>query len=616
MVAISNDEDSAGISASAAIPIHAILDPFRFVGSRDDLRKLLAQETEKHRQAISESLGAITKLQTVHNSLTPVNSLPAELLGLIFSHLVSQGDLLPKPSNFLGHGSLRGFLVDPPGGNRDIVRVTHVCKYWRAVGIHNPRLWTSFPIHRPSAVKVHLARSKSLPISLSLTHRLSSNIAPIIAPSIHRIRSIHIETTLADDIELLWDEFSLSAPNLEELFIEHLKHNFYLNGYAVGRVGRLPLMFNGEVPSLRVLTLRAVPSPFELFPPTLAHLDVGTVQGPVPPFAGLLKMLTNCPLLETLNLRGAWEWDEIDDHALVRNSVALPKLARTYLQLSPPAAHGTLLSSLSLPPHTDVSIVSVVEEHGDFENALSAITSRFIPPCFKGFRRLQLFREGMNWRLQAFRASDAVLDCPALDIDSLNPWAQLYPEWAGFLFDWAFDASQIETLVVVYRQANRLPVGAAGPAARDRTFDEWENTFRQLPALKTLRVMGLPAIELEWLLDALETRVPGSSDMVCSGLTTLEIFDVQDMSAAWSCLVDVAYHRIPRGMRESTLKYVELFNCKPCDPDKLELPVTNLGVEVIVDGENILVSAPGTPSSASSIDSIDVYTDIMYCWGR
>ena len=594
----------------ASITVSTFTDQLRLMGSRDDIRKLLAQETEKHRQTIHESLSAITKLHTVHNSLAPLNSLPAELLGLIFSHLVSPGDLRSKPSNFLGYTpqphSQGSFLVDPPRGNKHIVRVTHVCKYWRAVGIQNPWLWTSFPLHHTDAVKVYLARSKNLPISLSLTRRLSINLAPTLSPSTHRIRSIHIETTLADDIELLWAELRLSAPNLKELFIEHLKCNSHGNGYAVGQLVRLPTLFNGEVPSLRILTLRGVPSPFELFPATISHLDIGRVQSPLPPLAELLKMLTNCPLLETLNICGAWEWEDIFDHALQRNSVALLSLARIYLQLEPQEVHGIFLASLSLPQHTDVFVVCAIEEHGDFRDALSTITPRFVPPCFQSFRRLHLFREGMNARLQAFRAVDTISDRPALDIDCLDPWAQPDPDWAGFHYDWPFDASQIQTLVVVYKPADCLPVEGGGPGVRDGTkFDEWGNTFWQLPDLNTLRVMGLPKLELEELFDAL--AMWGYPNPVCPGLTTVEVYDTDGMSAAWDRLVDVAERRVPRGMRESTLKQVELFSCNPRDLRNLELLISELGIMLVVDEEIVVVSAPGTPSRGGSDEPEDLW---------
>ena len=169
---MSTPEHSATVFTPTTASAHAVFNPSYFLGSRDDLRKLVIHEQEKHRQVINESFSALAQLHALQNSLSPVNSLPAELLGLIFSHLLSQGDLRSKPSNFLGfasqHDSQNGFVVDPPSGHRDIVSVSHVCRYWRAVSIQNPWLWTSLPIHHPAALEVHLIRSKNLPISLSL----------------------------------------------------------------------------------------------------------------------------------------------------------------------------------------------------------------------------------------------------------------------------------------------------------------------------------------------------------------------------------------------------------------------------------------------------------------
>ncbi|KAI1788505.1 hypothetical protein LXA43DRAFT_641383 [Ganoderma leucocontextum] len=583
---MSSTTSSAITHDSPSSPTHIAFDPSRLVGSREDLRKLVAQETQRHIQVIDETIDVITKLRTFHNSLAPVNALPAELLGVIFAHLVSQGDLLPKPSRGRDHGPgrLGDSVVAPPRGARDIVGAARVCKYWCTVIVQNPWLWTSFPIHDHVGVKEFLTRSKNLPISLSLTHRFSSNFAPVLAPSTHRIRSLHISTILADDIEMLWTELSCPAPNLQELFIEHLPRNFFVHGHAVGRVVQLSPMFNGEAPSLRVLTLRGVPSPFKVLPPSLVHLSVGTMQGPLPPFAELLEMLGNCPLLETLDLRGTWEWDEFTDHPLVRNGVALPKLAATYLELEPQEAPGMLLSSLALPPHTDVSIAAVLEDGRDFVHILDTIVPPLAPSCFVGFRRLQLFRERKDWRLQAFRDPDAFLDPPALDIDCIDPWGDPQVDWTGFLFDWSFDASQIETLVLGYKQGRHIPVGGVEPVNLNRMFDQWDVLFGQLPALKTLRVMGLPTSELESLLLALRERAPDPGDADGWGLTTLEVFDVQISLKAAERLLGVGLSR--GGLQKSTVKRVELFNSKPNEFGYLQcLRLISLGVELVIDEE-------------------------------
>ncbi|KAM5542585.1 hypothetical protein V8D89_003546 [Ganoderma adspersum] len=543
-------------------PPFSLFDPSR---SRDELRKHVAQQTEQCCKIIDQGIDVLISLHSFHNSMAPVNALPVEVLGLIFGHLLSCGDLLPTPSLEHSQPHLRGDLrVEPPRGTRDVIRVTHVCWYWRVVGIRNPWLWASFPIHHPRGVQAFLARSRNLPISISLIRRFPSSAAPSLANSIHRIRSLHISTTLADDIELLWAELSQdSAPILEGLFIEHAKRNTWVSRDTVGRTVELPLIFYGHAPSLRILTLRGVPPLFDVFPATLVHLDFGAVRSLLPPFTDILAMLANCPLLETLNLRGSFEWDEFQDHVIVRNGVALPKLAKTCLRIEPMEAAGILLSSFSLPAHTDVSIFYKMDDLEDFAAILSSITPLVAPPCFRGFRRLHLLRERSNWRLQAYRDADAFLDAPALDVEVMNVFGGPDPEWSGFLYGWPFDASQIETLVMVYRREIPIENEEPGLISLDRTFDMWDATFRQLPALKTLRVMGFLQNEAEFVLETLRNHMPISSTMYCPGLTPLEMFDVDPelSDAALVHLTYVAFDRIPPEMDWSTLKEVVLFNC-------------------------------------------------------
>ena len=565
-------------------PGHTIaFDTSRLVGSPEELRKLVAQETQSRLQVIDESIHAITKLRTFHNSLAPVNALPAELLCLIFAQLVSQGNLLPKPP--CKHFFPR--QVDPPTGSRDIVAVTSVCRYWRTVTIQNPWLWASVPLHDRVGVREFLARSKDLLISLTLTRRFPSNVAPLLAPSAHRIRSLYISTELADDIELLWAELSRPAPNLQELFIEHLPrmHRSFVTVDALGRPPHLPPIFNGDTPALRVFTLRGFRSPFTAMPASLVHLDIGTSQGILPPFRELLRMLSNCPLLETLNLYGSWGWNVFENYTITHNGVALPKLDAISLSLEPQEAPGVLLSSLALPAHTNVLILSVMSDGDEFVNILNTVIPQQAPPCFGGFRRLQLFR-GRCWGLQAYRDPDAFLGPPALNIDCIDPWGEPGVGSAGFLLDWPFDASHIETLVLSHDRTIQFSPREEDEVVFDRTHDQWDETFLQLPALKTLRVMGIPATELEWVLDVLGERASDPTDVLCPNLDSLEIFDVQVSDIAADLFLHVALSYTPDGTKTSTLGRVELFNSKLSDNGfTMCSRVISLGVELVIDGE-------------------------------
>ena len=79
-------------------------------------------------------------------------------------------------------------------------------------------------------------------------------------------------------------------------------------------------------------------------------------------------------------------------------------------------AAAILLSSFALPAHANVFIFYKMDDLEDFAIAaiLSSITSLVAPPCFRGFRCLNLMRERSNWRLQAYRDADAFLNAPLL----------------------------------------------------------------------------------------------------------------------------------------------------------------------------------------------------------
>ena len=150
-----------------------------------------------------------------------------------------------------------------------------------------------------------------------------------------------------------------------------------------------------------------------------------------------------------------------------------------------------------------------------------------------------------------------------VDVEVMNVFGGPDPEWSGFLYGWPFDASQIETLVMVFRW--EIPIENEEPRliSLDRTFDIWDVTFWQLPALRTLCVMGFLQKEAEYVLETLRNHMPISSTMHCPGLTTLEMFDVDPKlsDAALVHLTYAAFGRIPPEMDWSRLKEVVLLNC-------------------------------------------------------
>ena len=127
---------------------------------------------------------------------------PPEMLAAIFVHLSKQE--LPSP----GREAL--YLA------RDLVSVTHVCRFWRQAAINAPELWTDIPMISAEAVKVFLERSGELPLNVDL--RLSSNhdVLDTVIPHTHRFRelSLHVEWRLCSSVPI---PFTKPAPLLERL---------------------------------------------------------------------------------------------------------------------------------------------------------------------------------------------------------------------------------------------------------------------------------------------------------------------------------------------------------------------------------------------------------------
>ena len=580
--------ESLSSRVSAFLPIQDVVDPTRSAGSHHQLRMLVGQESAKRRQVVEDLMQDIVKLHTYHNSLVPINALPAELLGLIFAYLVSPGCLIPQSpleNDLYRQGSDSIGPIARPGQNKDVIQVTHVCKQWRTVAIRDPFLWTSFPLHHPIGVKEFLARSKKLPVSLSLTRNISLRIARSVARSTSRIRSLHISTKSGEDIGMFWNEVSksLPAPLLEELFVELLDAD--VRRIAVAAQGAIPWMSHGDVPSLRVLTLRGIVGMPFVLPATLVHLDLGSSQEPLPWFSKLLRMLSGCPLLQTLYIRGEWGWSGLHNNDIDPVAVALPNLAKAFLEVQPPEAPGIFLSSVSLPPFTDVAIASFLPEDEDFGTILGAIDILPSPPsCFSGFRRLHILWHGTFWQLQAYRDADDFLSHPALDIhsNSLDISEEQFPNWSGFLYDWLFDSSRIETFVIVYKPGLDQVVGDDGQITDlIQDFDAWNEVLPELPALKTLRVMGLPSTEMEGLLDALGGQE--DSALSCPALSDFEVFDVEFSIELQEFFVEAVIRRVRKEGAKRVFKQVELFNCDVSDPTDLMLELDEFGVKILVD---------------------------------
>ena len=186
--------------------------------------------------------------------LRPVNKMPPEILSRIARYVPDE------------------YAV----GTKQIIPLTHVCRYWRESIVSALEHWTRITCCQTTHLTaLSLMRSKAAPLQLSLRtaaiRRRGPGFCDLIRPYIQ-----NIETLLFDDLGQIEDltrtlpNFPRSTPNLRSLELRYMQYNCW-------------------DPTWDLLT-----DPFELFPDTLRSLSLDHI--PLYPSFLRLKTLTELSL--------------------------------------------------------------------------------------------------------------------------------------------------------------------------------------------------------------------------------------------------------------------------------------------------------------------------------
>lgn len=491
-----------------------------------NLHKDSAQGFELRHAAVLNVHEEIAQLRSTHSLVAPINSLPPELLNIVFSL----------------------------AGN-DLVSVTHVCQHWRDVALHTPGLWTHVGHTSPEGVKTYLRRSKGLPLDISLTVLEIPTLATLqaLTTEIHRTRSLRVTLPPSAGLRLVTQSLMSLSPQLEVLYIRDCD----------SPRGVLPLLpptpprgrpgdFDGA-PLLRSLTLHHVPLPYlPRGPSSLINIEL-TGKECVGDALLLLDLLERSPSLERLKICGPF-----NRRGLVldpRRTVSLPRLKRLEMHGGLMTGVGMFVASLVLPAQTDITL------HTEW-NPMQSPLADFIPAydpgnvkllSLQGLKRLELSwgYEYGGLSLRAYRHNEDFI-APVLDL-------QVYgkePPGERLLTNWPVDASHLETLVI----CGGTTSGRGSLWDRDDhgiTREQWAAMLALVPALKTLRLMSVNGETLEGLALAMQLA-PEQVQPRCWQLEALELFDVDPKANFWDVMKDVAMTRSPAA--GGRLSEVELFN--------------------------------------------------------
>jgi hypothetical protein len=299
-------------------------------------------------------------IRSWRNMLAPVNQIPPEILALI-------------PDFWDKHYE---------GRDQGVIALTHVCRAWRGVFTSRSSLWTDLDCEDKDKTRVYLERSRSLPVNLSLhTEDRQPPYPPfseIIPHVLGQLRSLTIDVK-RKHLQDITAHLSRPAPLLEKLSIAG-------GGYHEAHYNPMltPALFNGDLSSLRKLSLRAVrtelpwrnmanltsfmlrrtsPGEFTVkhlldFFESTPHLRKVHLHSATPTSSAQDERLVSMACLETIEITGVGSVSILLDHLLI------PVGARLTIEVDPPSpptnnhALGFLGNLKNFPGFTTVDLCS------------------------------------------------------------------------------------------------------------------------------------------------------------------------------------------------------------------------------------------------------------------
>ncbi|KDQ13427.1 hypothetical protein BOTBODRAFT_66669 [Botryobasidium botryosum FD-172 SS1] len=341
---------------------------------------------------------ALSSLRRRQNQLTSVHRLPNEILSLIFVLAIEHK-----------HNS-------SPSNHRPI-RISGVCRRWRAVALGTPRLWTCIDVAGPpNMMETFFNRSGNAPLHISATmgrdpDREKDN-AFYWSQHSSRWTSLALFGYDATRASKIWEWAGQAAPSLEALKV-------YMKGY--GAPGSNPVdLFKGNVPPrLHRITLVGfyLPLTNSMFT-NLTKLHLGRMLDcPGTYIVDLLQAVRASPCLEELRVEdvnpalGSATWDELALGA--PSNIDLPHLQRLSLLLLEAGVVQFILARVTIPPRANLKIdMDGVPRDQDL--------SHIFPPRPTNLRNLQ------SIDMLTFASSDDRHHCVVLggvttDVDGGNP---------------------------------------------------------------------------------------------------------------------------------------------------------------------------------------------------
>jgi hypothetical protein len=221
-----------------------------------------------------------------------ISVLPAEILGLVFKEVINSSD-----SSIEQRFASYGLEMQEWTFTRPELLLSHVSRFWRAVAVGTPSLWTNIRLYVGQSielVQLYFARARGLPLEIAFRQhslcainlRYASEYPRIINTILDHMdicRRLEIRTNVFVP-ELLEGLGRTPAPLLQEIILHHPRSNVWEPAFCSSSFPRLAHLDLGELISISTaistktltsLTLSGVPAsglPVETFRDLLSGL--------------------------------------------------------------------------------------------------------------------------------------------------------------------------------------------------------------------------------------------------------------------------------------------------------------------------------------------------------
>lgn len=441
---------------------------------------------------------AIIDLKSRLNTLTPIGRLPPELLSEILVRGVMDDDSRHTVEYYYSHIPW--------------IRLSHVCRHFRAVALSTPRFWSYLRLAKSQVFTELLARSKAAPLHIkarvdSGTNRPDRILAlEMLLPHSHRIKELYIEGP-SRHVQLFCLKTVSPFDTLEKLELTAPSDSYdYMSDYAIRVPAFVPILASSAAPPrLRHLKLQRFPFRWDdliFSSPALTTLVVAgnnstNNRDTSPPDVGSFDALFSAlaavaPRLEVLEIEDAIPRQGL----IVTNPVQLPIPLRiiTLTSLKSIRLAGNaiyvahLLNHISSPPTASLH-VRIRDDVGGKELVQSVAThmSERLP-----FLSLHITARGLQplivsgWT-HLDTSGDALLQVSFASAGSHD----LLPQF-------------IQNSGPLFLRVQELKI-----AGIFSSFVKWTNIFPRFPSVRTLAVEGHPWDDILPALTALRRLQDG-----------------------------------------------------------------------------------------------------------